>query len=167
MADYQAFQVEVTGKIAHVQINRPEKRNAMNSAFWTEIIDIFEWIDRTDEIRVVVLGGAGEHFSSGIDAEVRYNIDILSRLHRRHSFSIHLYGHLVGCSSLIYPKLQFMRVIRYRDTVCMIRYIHTVCVIRNIKSMTMTWDIYTMAMWVPVRNYSMRMTIHKTRYIAD
>lgn len=67
MADYQAFQVEMTGKIAHVQINRPEKRNAMNSAFWTEIIDIFEWIDRTDEIRVVVLGGAGEHFSSGID----------------------------------------------------------------------------------------------------
>lgn len=67
MADYQAFRVEMSGKVAHVQINRPEKRNAMNSAFWTEIIDIFEWIDRTDEIRAVVLSGAGEHFSSGID----------------------------------------------------------------------------------------------------
>lgn len=67
MAEYQAFQVELTGKIAHVQINRPEKRNAMNSAFWTEIIDIFDWVDRTDEVRVVVLSGAGDHFSSGID----------------------------------------------------------------------------------------------------
>jgi enoyl-CoA hydratase len=67
MADYQAFRVELTGKIAHVQINRPEKRNAMNSAFWSEIIEIFEWADRTDEVRVVVLSGAGEHFSSGID----------------------------------------------------------------------------------------------------
>lgn len=67
MADYQAFRVELKDKIAHVQINRPEKRNAMNSAFWTEIIEIFTWVDRTDDVRVVVLSGAGEHFSSGID----------------------------------------------------------------------------------------------------
>ncbi len=67
MADYQAFRVELKDKIAHVQINRPEKRNAMNSAFWTEIIEIFTWADRTDDVRVVVLSGAGEHFSSGID----------------------------------------------------------------------------------------------------
>nr|WP_286010396.1 crotonase/enoyl-CoA hydratase family protein [Serpens gallinarum] len=65
--DYQAFRVELTDKIATVTINRPEKRNAMNSAFWSEIIEIFDWVDRTDEVRVVVLAGAGEHFSSGID----------------------------------------------------------------------------------------------------
>src|SRR5690606_34127533 len=34
---------------------------------WTEIIEIFGWADRTDEVRVVVLSGAGEHFSAGID----------------------------------------------------------------------------------------------------
>jgi len=65
--DYQAFLVELTDNIAHVQINRPEKINAMNAAFWTEIIDIFQWADDTDEVRVVVLSGAGKHFSSGID----------------------------------------------------------------------------------------------------
>jgi enoyl-CoA hydratase len=67
MSEYQAFRVELADKIAHVQINRPDKINAMNAAFWSEIVDIFRWIDDTDEVRVVVLSGAGKHFSSGID----------------------------------------------------------------------------------------------------
>ncbi|PQZ86343.1 MULTISPECIES: crotonase/enoyl-CoA hydratase family protein [Pseudomonas] len=67
MSEYQAFVVELTGNVAHVQINRPEKINAMNAAFWTEIIAIFQWIEDTDEVRAVVLSGAGKHFSSGID----------------------------------------------------------------------------------------------------
>ncbi|AJO78929.1 MULTISPECIES: crotonase/enoyl-CoA hydratase family protein [Pseudomonas] len=67
MSEYQAFRVELADNIAHVQINRPEKINAMNAAFWSEIIEIFRWIDDTDAVRVVVLSGAGKHFSSGID----------------------------------------------------------------------------------------------------
>ncbi len=67
MTDYQAFTVELIDKVAHVQINRPEKINAMNADFWSEIRDIFAWIENTDEVRVVVLSGAGKHFSSGID----------------------------------------------------------------------------------------------------
>ena len=67
MPEYQAFRVELADNIAHVQINRPEKINAMNAAFWTEIIEIFQWIEDTDEVRAVVISGAGKHFSSGID----------------------------------------------------------------------------------------------------
>ena len=67
MIDYKAFKVELNDKIAHVQINRPEKVNAMNADFWSEIRDIFAWIEDTAEVRVVVLSGAGKHFSSGID----------------------------------------------------------------------------------------------------
>ena len=67
MSPYTAFNVELVDKIAHVQINRPEKINSMNAAFWSEIVEIFQWIDDTDEVRVVVLSGAGKHFSSGID----------------------------------------------------------------------------------------------------
>jgi len=67
VSEYKAFRVELVDKIAHVQINRPEKVNAMNADFWTEIVDVFRWIDDTDEVRVVVLFGAGKHFSSGID----------------------------------------------------------------------------------------------------
>ena len=67
MTDYTAFKVELSNHIAHVQINRPEKINAMNAAFWREIVEIFQWIDETDEARVVGISGAGKHFSSGID----------------------------------------------------------------------------------------------------
>lgn len=67
MTVYTAFTVELTENIAHVQINRPEKINAMNAAFWQEIIEIFQWIDDTDAVRAVVISGAGKHFSSGID----------------------------------------------------------------------------------------------------
>jgi enoyl-CoA hydratase len=67
VSDYQSFIVELKEHIAHVQINRPEKVNAMDAAFWAEITDIFQWVDATDEVRVVVLSGAGKHFSSGID----------------------------------------------------------------------------------------------------
>lgn len=67
MTEYSAFKVELTDSIAHVQINRPEKVNAMNAAFWEEITDIFQWVDDTDAVRVVVISGAGKHFSAGID----------------------------------------------------------------------------------------------------
>ncbi len=65
MTQYTAFSVELADNIAHVQINRPEKINSMNAAFWSEIIEIFQWVDDTDEVRVVVLSGAGKHFSAG------------------------------------------------------------------------------------------------------
>jgi len=67
VTEYSAFKVELTDNIAHVQINRPEKVNAMNAAFWEEIIDIFQWVDDTDAVRAVVISGAGKHFSAGID----------------------------------------------------------------------------------------------------
>ena len=67
MSEYQAFHVELVDNIAHVRINRPEKINSMNAAFWSEIIEIFQWIEDTDALRVVVISGNGKHFSSGID----------------------------------------------------------------------------------------------------
>jgi enoyl-CoA hydratase len=67
VSDYQAFQIDVADHIAHVRINRPDKLNAMNAAFWAEIVEVFNWIDNHDDVRVVVLSGAGKHFSSGID----------------------------------------------------------------------------------------------------
>jgi len=64
VTDYQAFRVELKNKIAHVAINRPDKVNAMNAAFWSEIVDIFQWIDDTDDIRRGALG-RGKAFFSG------------------------------------------------------------------------------------------------------
>ncbi|MCK9237370.1 MAG: crotonase/enoyl-CoA hydratase family protein [Thiopseudomonas sp.] len=78
MRDYKAFLVELKDSVAHVQINRPAKLNAMAAEFWQEIGDIFAWVDATPEVRVVVLTGAGQHFSAGID--LNYLASVASKL---------------------------------------------------------------------------------------
>ncbi|XP_036412187.1 delta(3,5)-Delta(2,4)-dienoyl-CoA isomerase, mitochondrial-like [Colossoma macropomum] len=53
--------------ITHVELHRPEKRNAMNQAFWSEMVDCFNQIAQDPECRVVVFSGAGKLFTAGID----------------------------------------------------------------------------------------------------
>ncbi|XID74641.1 crotonase/enoyl-CoA hydratase family protein [Alkanindiges sp. WGS2144] len=55
------------GAIAHVQLNRPEKRNAMSFALLHELVKTAKHIKKDKDIRVVVLSGQGEAFSAGID----------------------------------------------------------------------------------------------------
>lgn len=70
MREYQSLIVEQHGAIAHIMINRPAKANAMDKAFWTEMVEIFNWVDGTDKIRVAVISGVGKHFSAGIDLQM-------------------------------------------------------------------------------------------------
>ena len=60
----------LAGGIASVELNRPDKANAMNLAMWQELRTVFSWIDQTPAARVAVLTGAGKHFTSGIDLEL-------------------------------------------------------------------------------------------------
>src|SRR5690554_4512279 len=70
MREYQSLVVEQQGAIAHVMINRPAKANAMDEAFWKEMVDVFDWVDETDSVRVAVVSGVGKHFSAGIDLQM-------------------------------------------------------------------------------------------------
>ncbi|KAM4627861.1 delta(3,5)-Delta(2,4)-dienoyl-CoA isomerase, mitochondrial [Polymixia lowei] len=53
--------------ITHVELHRPDKRNAMNKAFWSEMVDCFNQISGDPDCRVVVVSGAGKIFTAGID----------------------------------------------------------------------------------------------------
>jgi len=64
---YKTLAVEQRGAVALVTLDRPEKANAMEEAMWHEIRDAMRWADATDAVRVVVLRGAGKHFTAGID----------------------------------------------------------------------------------------------------
>ncbi len=64
---YQCFDVTITDKIAHIVLNRPDKRNSMIRAFWDELPRIIEDIDQNARARVIVISSTGPHFSSGID----------------------------------------------------------------------------------------------------
>jgi enoyl-CoA hydratase len=54
-------------RIARLRLNRPEKLNAISSAMPGEIRRAVEWAERTDEIHVVVVEGAGRAFCAGYD----------------------------------------------------------------------------------------------------
>jgi enoyl-CoA hydratase len=57
----------VEGAIARVTMNRPEYSNAQNSAMTYALDDAFYQAAADDDVAVVVLAGAGKHFSAGHD----------------------------------------------------------------------------------------------------
>ena len=60
--------IDKRGRIAIVTINRPDKLNALNVATRKEILAAFEQLKTDDEVRVVVITGAGEKsFIAGAD----------------------------------------------------------------------------------------------------
>jgi len=60
--------VERHGRVARVTVNRPDKLNALNVATRNDIVAAFEELARDDEVRVVVVTGAGEKaFVAGAD----------------------------------------------------------------------------------------------------
>ena len=64
---YECFDVQITDNIAHVILNRPEKRNSMAPIFWDELPAIIKDIDHNSKARVIVISSTGPHFSSGLD----------------------------------------------------------------------------------------------------
>lgn len=59
---------EKQGFIGTITVNRPEVRNALNNEAWLELHEAFNSLDQDDEIRVIILTGAGEKaFIAGAD----------------------------------------------------------------------------------------------------
>jgi enoyl-CoA hydratase len=52
---------------AYITFNRPEKRNALTYAAFDRLMACIADAEEDDDIRVVILKGAGDHFSSGHD----------------------------------------------------------------------------------------------------
>src|SRR3984957_2454428 len=64
---WQTIRVALDDGIAWLELHRPEKRNAMNPLLNTEMIEALEALDADDGAGVVVLTGAGDSFSAGMD----------------------------------------------------------------------------------------------------
>src|SRR5262245_30805385 len=65
---WETVRVEVDdGGVAWVELNRPAKRNAMNPRLNEEMADVLIALDADDDVLVLVLTGAGESFSAGMD----------------------------------------------------------------------------------------------------
>ena len=59
--------VERDGSVLTLRMNRPEKRNALTHTMYTGLADGFDAAEADPGVRVVVIAGAGGHFTAGND----------------------------------------------------------------------------------------------------
>jgi enoyl-CoA hydratase/carnithine racemase len=69
LAGYQAshFQFEVSSGVATLTLNRPERKNPLTFESYAELRDLFRALAYADDVKAVVLTGAGGNFCSGGD----------------------------------------------------------------------------------------------------
>jgi enoyl-CoA hydratase/carnithine racemase len=69
LAKYSArnFQFEVSSAVATITLNRPDRKNPLTFESYAELRDLFLTMAHANDVKVVVLNGAGENFCSGGD----------------------------------------------------------------------------------------------------
>lgn len=86
--EFQNFKLEIDEQgIALFTANRPDKMNALNDQSWNEMNAFFAWADKAEEVKVVILTGAGDKaFIAGADLnslKVKKSTDCLGALGQR------------------------------------------------------------------------------------
>src|ERR1700756_4395135 len=66
---YSTLILDITGQIATITLNRPDKRNAMSATMMAELQTALDEIEKS-HVRVGILTGAGKAFCSGMDLEM-------------------------------------------------------------------------------------------------
>jgi methylglutaconyl-CoA hydratase len=64
---FQALEIELTGPVATLWMNRPDRHNAFDETLIAELTAACIALDEDKDIRVVVLAGRGKSFSAGAD----------------------------------------------------------------------------------------------------
>lgn len=61
--------VRIEAGVAHVELARPDKYNAMDKAMFAAIGDAFTALGRDPAVRAILLSGQGKHFTAGLDLD--------------------------------------------------------------------------------------------------
>jgi enoyl-CoA hydratase/carnithine racemase len=64
---YETIIYDVADYILTITLNRPDKLNAFNATMQRELIDAFDAADKDDNVRVIIVTGAGRAFCAGAD----------------------------------------------------------------------------------------------------
>lgn len=67
MAEWKTLEVHEQQGLLTVTMNRPEVHNAFNDELIGEAIELFESVEERDDLRAIVLRGAGANFCAGAD----------------------------------------------------------------------------------------------------
>src|SRR3954465_8317531 len=65
--EYEQITYEVADNIATITMNRPDQLNAFTGRMMNEMIDAFDQTDADDDVRAVIVTGAGRGFCAGAD----------------------------------------------------------------------------------------------------
>src|SRR5215831_15649326 len=71
---YQTIHLERMGAVAILTLSRPERMNAIDKQMLGELQDALDDVERDDELRVLVVKGAGGNFSSGFDLKEQLEV---------------------------------------------------------------------------------------------
>lgn len=69
MTPFDTLQLDVGGGIARLTLNRPEARNAISRRMADELTQAVRGLQAREDVRALVLHGAGEHFCAGGDVK--------------------------------------------------------------------------------------------------
>ncbi|WP_425864909.1 enoyl-CoA hydratase/isomerase family protein [Arthrobacter sp. TWP1-1] len=61
------LRIEQSGPVATLIMDNPRMRNAITQEMWQQFEDLLAQLDDDDSVKVVVVRGAGDHFSAGAD----------------------------------------------------------------------------------------------------
>lgn len=81
---YKTIRVETKDGVTTVTLNRPDKRNAMSPELDAEMLDCIMKLEGDSDTRVLVLTGAGEAWSAGMDLKLYFRAleqDPVGRVH--------------------------------------------------------------------------------------
>ena len=99
--NYQHLLLTVQDHIATVTLNRPPV-NAQNAELRAEITEVFDLLSDRDDVRVIVLTGAGKVFSAGADIRERPNLAEVPGAYGRHNRLVReTFNAVVECSKPI------------------------------------------------------------------
>jgi len=65
--DYRAIELKVENQVAWLVMNRPEMKNALNAEMREEMFQALAEVTANDDVRCLVVTGAGKGFCSGAD----------------------------------------------------------------------------------------------------
>ncbi|MEW6296696.1 MAG: enoyl-CoA hydratase-related protein [Thermodesulfobacteriota bacterium] len=77
--DYKDIVVNVQDSLATVTLNRPQKLNAYTSLMGEELTHAYETLGKRDDVRVIIMTGAGRGFCSGADVSAEFQKNITER----------------------------------------------------------------------------------------
>ncbi len=65
--NFETIKLEIRGAVAHIKLNRPKQRNAVNETLANEFRQALQSVSDNKSIRAVVLSGEGAAFCAGAD----------------------------------------------------------------------------------------------------